>query len=78
MAEVDAHVKMTVVPIRMMFAAPLTSSVHFGYVMIHLAAMFTMAGYIAVNSCSVGLESLAAIVLPVPIRSSGRSACGHQ
>ncbi len=78
MAEVDAHVKMTVVLNRTMFAAPLTSCVHFRYIMIHLAAMLTMAGYIAVNSCSVGLKPLAAIVLPVPIRSSGRSACGHQ
>jgi hypothetical protein len=71
MAEVNTEVEFMVIPIRFMILTPLAVFLHSVDVRIDLAAMFAMAGSVAVNPGSIRVKPPMAIFLPISVRSSG-------
>ena len=67
--EVNAYVKAVVVPIRMVFAAPLTVSVHSSHIAAYRSALVAKSGCVAIDLGAIGLQPAMTIVGPVSIRS---------
>jgi hypothetical protein len=76
--EVDPDVKVLVVPIRFVIAAPSSISVHPGDVVAHLSALLAVAAGVAVDSGPIGLEPAMAIFFPIPVSTSGAAEREYQ
>jgi hypothetical protein len=66
-AEIDADVEMTVIPLGVMLATPLARGIHSRDIVIRLTAVFAVAGDVPVDFRTIGFESLGAVILPVSI-----------
>ena len=72
--EIDADVKPIMVPLGLVFAAPLACFVHSGNVVFDLAAVFAVSGNVAVNSGPIRFQAAVAFVFEI-IRTSGIAIC---
>jgi hypothetical protein len=71
--DVNSHVEVVVIPVRLMITAPLPGCVHPGDIVFNLMAMLAVAVDIAIDSSAIRFETAAAIVLPIPVSASGTS-----
>src|SRR5579863_3869672 len=72
-SEINSYVKMFVIPVRLVIAAPLPGRVHSVHVGIHLPAAFAVARDVAINSCAVCFQASMTVVFPIVVRA-GRTA----
>ncbi len=72
-AEINTHVEVFVIPIRLMIPAPLPRCIHSGDITIHLMTFLAESVCIAVDSRSIRFEPPLAVGLVVSVRSSSAS-----
>ena len=71
MTNIDANVEAVVIPIRLMIPTPLASFVHLGDVAIDLPAVLAVTADVAVDSGSLCLKPLPAVIRIIMICASG-------